>query len=351
MLLRDAEYNKITIAEEYNKNITILGRSGSGKSYMCQRFIGEMARKGARTIALDFSVSYREDQLIWKDNIASIIKPYEGEFYYYINVKGEDNFVYWVSTELCKAMGINSFRQRGAFRSFCETIYSEKGYICIEDILKCAEDTIEALIALKDDKEYIKIVDALIMRLDEYRNVQIRFSNKKKCNSFKGNIHIIQLDRYPMRIRVMLTKFFMAIVFMEKRNGIGEGLYDYICLDEIQNIISSESTSIEGENGELISLIRECRRFGLGTIISTQYLNGFNKSLKSLLMQSGTRLLFRPTDSDIRELATEIEHAHIKEWMDILLRLHRGEAILTGTYIVADRLKCTTPIVVTVEEE
>lgn len=77
--------------------------------------------------------------------------------------------------------------------------------------------------------------------------------------------------------------------------------------------------------------LREFRKFGIGTIMSTQFLGKtFDDEAKSLLYQAGVRMYFKPDDINLKSIAMNIDRAKCKEWMSVLKNLDRGECVFCG---------------------
>ena len=103
-----------------------------------------------------------------------------------------------------------------------------------------------------------------------------------------------------------------------------------IILDEIQNL------SFTGNS--FLSRLREFRKYGIGTVMITQFLGqSFKADARELLEQSDLRIYFKPNPKNITSVAKSIDVNKYKHWYGVLETLDVGECIFCGPIKVGDR--------------
>jgi hypothetical protein len=91
-----------------------------------------------------------------------------------------------------------------------------------------------------------------------------------------------------------------------------------IMVDEVQNLAEND----------LISLITEGRKFGVGLITANQYWDQLPKSLRGALLAAGTQIAFRLSHADAAALAPELS-AHARPTLiEQLTTLPRGHVVI-----------------------
>lgn len=118
-----------------------------------------------------------------------------------------------------------------------------------------------------------------------------------------------------------------------------KGRSDILVFDEFQHMNLREGSAID-------SLLREGRKFGVSTYLSSQFLGRKGEDARETLMQVGNWMFFSPTENEMKTSASWISISAQNEWKSILGGLHRGEAVLKGSYRIKNRSNvCTTPII------
>jgi DNA phosphorothioation-dependent restriction protein DptH len=145
-------------------------------------------------------------------------------------------------------------------------------------------------------------------------------------------VNIIQLKGYSNDIYRLITEFVLW------------DLYDYACssgsknrpiplvLDEIQNLNHRKDSPID-------KMQREGRKFGLSLMLATQTVSNFEKSVKDLLFQAAHKLIFKPSDTEIKsyaEILNTIAPTNIKnEWSEKLSKLEKGQCYSVGQVLTS----------------
>ena len=97
-------------------------------------------------------------------------------------------------------------------------------------------------------------------------------------------------------------------------------------------LILDECQDLEWKKGTIADrLLTEGRKFGIGIILSTQFLAAnFPKRTINDFLQSGLRVIFAPSQGEVREIAQSLNAGNYKPWISNLKRLRVGECVVSG---------------------
>jgi hypothetical protein len=102
----------------------------------------------------------------------------------------------------------------------------------------------------------------------------------------------------------------------------------------------------------LSHFIREGRKFGVGLILSSQFVNHYTEEEQETLLQAANILIFKPTPKDLTFSAKVIDFNAPTVWKKILSKLSIGTAVLVGHYHVNNANKILTkPIICHIVKE
>lgn len=90
-----------------------------------------------------------------------------------------------------------------------------------------------------------------------------------------------------------------------------------ILVDEVQNLAEND----------LITLLTEGRKFGVGLITANQYWDQLPKPLRGALLATGTQIFFRVSHADASALAVELAANRRQHYTELLTTLPRGHAV------------------------
>lgn len=119
-------------------------------------------------------------------------------------------------------------------------------------------------------------------------------------------------------------------VFSRTRLPKSERRLFTIMVDEVQNLAEND----------LITLLTEGRKFGIGLITANQYWEQLPRPLRGALLGAGTQMFFRISHADASSLASELAASHGHHLLEQLTSLPRGHAIA--------RIGATEPVKVTI---
>lgn len=97
-------------------------------------------------------------------------------------------------------------------------------------------------------------------------------------------------------------------------------------------LILDECQDLQWKKGTIADrLLSEGRKFGIGIILSTQFLAAnFPKRTINDFLQSGLRVIFAPSQGEVKEIAQTLNATNYKAWMQNLKRLRVGECVVAG---------------------
>lgn len=97
-------------------------------------------------------------------------------------------------------------------------------------------------------------------------------------------------------------------------------------------LILDECQDLEWKKGTIADrLLSEGRKFGIGIILSTQFLaSNFPKRTINDFLQSGLRVIFSPSQGEVKEIAQSLNAGNYKPWVSNLKRLRVGECVVSG---------------------
>lgn len=136
---------------------------------------------------------------------------------------------------------------------------------------------------------------------------------------------VIQLSDVSPLNRILFTEMILSDLWNETKKGV-LGTY-ILCIDEIQHLSFSPGSIMD-------NLIREGRKYNLSLILSTQFTDKKNYTMRELTEQAAMKIFFKPSDSALRSTAKIIDSEKFRDWIPLLQNLKRGEFIFTGNGIV-----------------
>lgn len=334
-MIVDLEENKITLSDRPNGHQLVIGNSGQGKTFYCCRRIEEDLRAGKKVFIVDYSGSYRENELEKSDfkekKALRIFKPAQNPIYFSLRMKSEEYFVNAIVSALVQTLKIRSHGQKSALT---EAVKASVARFKEVNFAKLYEMLEEMLVLNQDEGSDRKdAIDRLLSRfenLSDVSNLHIRMEKMKKMDKVPGTI--LQLSDFPMIQREILTEFFVNILWQEVFARQTEKRFDTILLDEFQHMSLAKG-------GALSSFLREGRKFGISVILSTQFVGKRDVEEQETFLQAGNILIFKPVIKEIKFWAEVISFENAEVWKLILRKLHVGEAVLFGHYRVNENIQ------------
>lgn len=318
-MLMDKEGNEINLVLKQNQHIKVLGRSGSGKTYWCCRYMEEAK---VPIVVLDFSGSYTEEELQKaKFNSDMNIR--------HLNLKKEtisittgrtmEEVVENITDSLIATFKISAMTQRRLLEDACESIIETED--CFS--FKALYEKLTEFFDETEDEYCRKQLDHLMNKVYHLKKLEFPKFEKGETVGVYNGVTILQLSDFKERTCKSMAQFILElewrkIYHMEKR------VPKQIVLDEIQ-LLQVSGTAIE-------EMLREGRRYELGLFIMTQFAPSTEDI--HILEQAATSFYFKPNEKQIVSTARLIDAENYNSWISVLKNLDRGEAVLTGNYTV-----------------
>ena len=305
----------------YNNFVLLTGKSGSGKTTQARHLVGGAADDGIASLIIDNSGSYyRSDieKIYTSINYINIeidglgIKPFKPRVKYVEGItysESSEDTAYRITDILCTGFKIRGAKQRSGLR---EAIFS----------------------ALQINGENTSFKD--VYNIIEDQDLASRVFSLTRDNMSKGHIDwyqllkpgtvtVIQLSDTDEYNKIICTELLLADLWnTTQQKALGEYL---LCLDEVQNLSFKHDATIT-------RFLRESRKYSVSMLLSTQFISKNNSDMRELLEQTGLRMYFKPSDSDIIAVAKSIDNSNYREWLHVLQNLKIGEFVFVGNGIV-----------------
>ena len=346
----------IVLSEIPNRHLLIWGQSGLGKTYFSMRKIEDEYECGRKIALIDYSGSYTQTELQkaqfqYVDDVL-VLNPSNSPIYWISNSGDIDCFIQESKDALVKALDINSYNQSSLL--FLALEYIEE-HCDATTFSWSIPKLIRALKELKkmfghDEKspDLAPNIERLLTRLAKYEslyNFYVTMQSNDSTES-KEQITIFQLSDLPEEHRLFLTSLLSEMLWLEMKRGKSS-------LNYFETIVYDEFQFLSVKRGSALShFIREGRKFGVGLILSSQFISHYTEEEQETLLQANNILIFKPTARDLTFSAKIIDFNSPGVWKKILSKLSVGYAILVGNYYINgnDRL-LNNPIVCHIEKE
>lgn len=338
-MLTDIEKNTVTLSENPNPHLLILGVSGSGKTYYLIRKTEEALLKGKKVLIFDYSASYTQEELR-KDyfqylKATRIYRPTNELKWIY---RGRDMQSALLDA-FVKCLKVGSYYQKKLLKEAINIVEVENEEFSVPLLMK----NLEELKMKKEDIESQKNIVHLLTRLSTFsegHSIKILKGQGKEEVDYP-DVAIMQFSDMGEIQRKFWTEFFAELLWDEVRQGKRRA--DVILFDEFQNMSMQKGSA-------LTAMLREGRRFGIAAFLSSQFIGNYTQDEVDTLMQAGNLLFFRPTVKDLKYIASIVDEEHMMDWKKRLGNLQKGEFVLKGRYILNQRKKeLETPIICRVE--
>lgn len=343
--MKDKEAHEILLADRPNAHILVWGQAGRGKTYFCCRQLERFFEEGKRSVILDFSGSYTEDELEKSEfKYMKQMKSFEvGEkpFYWLIPYAEEETLIEDLKDALVASLKIESYYQKKLLRIAIQRCLKKHKQWNIPQLLEILERMLQEKKFEENAKDDIQNLEHLLSRLAPYDSIRKFYIKLQLGGSIKRKerITVIQLTNLPEQQRRFMTDLLSSLVWKECRRLKTMKRFDAILFDEF-HFLSVKSGS------SLAQILREGRKYGVCAIFSTQYVSHYSQEEILALQQAGNILIFQPARRDLRFSAEIIDPNQSNLWKEVLKNLQIGEAILVGNYkLTAEGKIMSFPIV------
>ena len=278
-------------ANAENAHISILGQSGTGKTYLISRLAKEACRQGFNVVIPDYSDSFlqMQDSCVLHTDIRKINLDILS------NSKGRD--VEARAEELissirlfCKIGIVKQDTIRQLAVSFLQENSTNE---TVPELISYCEKQLKASSEIEMIRNYLGLI--VPISADAYTHVSIRQP---------GMIHIIQFPYWMgSDQRLKYTEMILAQVWNEQICPCMASKPVIFVLDEAHGLhLGSQNMSTR--------ILREGRKFGISGWFITQWADDIK--MLNTLSQAALRIFFRPGTENIKSLAKALAHGNLK---------------------------------------
>lgn len=320
-----------------NAHLLILGKSGMGKTYFQCQQIEEGMKMALKTLIVDFSGSFTRKELEkfgFKGMEQAEYIDVANSTIHIPFLEGEKKWdIERIAKALAEVFNVKGYLQKSLIKQLVEYLWDSER-IQMVDMFNYLE--IMCLEAMDKDAEKTRRIEGIMDKFQCLKDccplVLERYIKKSVSDKM---VTVLQLSEIPIGPRM---KFAELILELEWDLVQREGVYQRIVLDEIQHLDCGRSKALS-------AMMREGRKYDLGLMLSTQFIDTKDRVKTETLMQAANVLFFKPTLGTMKSTARLIDAEHVTEWREILDGLNVGECVLKGTYYIGKKNKeCQQPI-------
>lgn len=322
----------------FNCHISLIGKSGSGKTAEAQKIMIEIAEQGGTVIALDLHQTLAPDKIFAPyradfEKLLSSVDVYNKGFAceMFTPIKYADGSVE-KSVDTVEAvlemlsgtlhLGCN---QQAALRAAVEYVMYE-GFFATEGIA-----------ALGNALANIETKPAISVREKLYPIFSHNIFRNGKLPLVPRKINVLRLSKFSLGTQELVAELILSQIWRLAQSGAFMESRLFIFIDECQNLPA-------GEKNVLPKIITEGRQHGLNVILATQQLLPKSKSkVQQVIGQCDLKLFFQPDASQAKEVASKLDLCRTNEWILVLRNLKRGEFVAQGNLLLEKQL-LTKPV-------
>ncbi|SEW20596.1 helicase HerA domain-containing protein [[Clostridium] fimetarium] len=331
---RGLEVN-MPLAKERNNHMLILGTTGCGKTYQCERMVLESYKNNVPMIILDHSQSYIDEQLetplrllevegklfrhsVYKDKIS--LNPMEYQRL------GENGNLKEKKIDMCArvagilagSFSLTDYQDNVLYNLLMKNFDGEKGFM---DILK-------TIIWDLEERETDKAAQSLLNKMKKFVDYEL-FADDDICIwdlAFKEHkILIIDINYFDELMQNCLTELLLWDLYNYNMKLKKEEREFCVLIDEFQKMRINNKSAIT-------KYLSEGRKNCANIWLASQTLkNKFTKSQKADLLQAGCKQFFALSPDDVGLAAQLLNEP--KKYNDIANSLKRGQAYISSNVL------------------
>ncbi len=320
-----------------NRHILISGNSGTGKTYLIQSMMLELARAGISCMVFDYTDGFTESKLEpeFRDFLGSRIvefpvyhQPFPINPFkrHEIEIAGRTSPQKSVDVaERIKSVfqAVYDFgdQQASAIYKATRDGLDKHGEKMNLNLLR--EELKEVAKEIPNAKTVLSKIEPLVDREPFDSAASYDWS---KIRDGKGTIFIVQLSGFTRDVQLVITELILWDAwYYNVKHGSKEFPFPVI-LDEAQNLD-------HGSKSPSTKILTEGRKFGWSGWFATQFIkNQLSVDEIQRLQQSSQKIYFNPPEAEIVDIAAAIEpdKSLRQGWHIRLAQLQKGECVVVG---------------------
>jgi len=338
-----------------NRHILISGNSGTGKTYLIQCMMLELARSGISCMVFDYTDGFTESKLEpeFKDylkdriiefpvyNVPFPINPFRR---YDIEVAGKLFPQKNVDVaERIKSIfqAVYAFGDQQASAIYKATRNGLKKYGEKMNLNYLRSELQKVANEIPNAKTVLSKIEPLVDR-EPFNSNEVHDWSKFREN--KGTIFIVQLSGFTRDIQLIITEMILWDAWYYNVKHGRKDLPFPVILDEAQNLDHSSRSPTT-------MILTEGRKFGWSGWFATQFMkNQLKVDEIQRLQQASQKIYFNPPEAEIPNIVANIEpdRAQRSVWHTKLSQLRKGECVVVGYELRNGKLEKRHPRIVKV---
>lgn len=313
-----------------NQSIEITGESGKGKSTALKIIAVEKAKEGQNVLAFNFGGTFED--VLYDDRNYHLIKvkkegipvPLLECFDSPCGGREDEADVSEAIAEAFSEVAPIGYMAKYLLETACQKAIRMRG--AYSDDMKCLFD---AIISQEDDEKKILLA--------KYSNVLTRVKFKQNFDLWEPKkVSVLDFSGYPLKMQLLLTQLILS-VFWRWYRIFGQQMEGgtMLVLDEFQNLPLKDDSI-------LTQILREGRKFKLSLLLATQTIFSFDVAKRIILQQPGTKLYFKPVESEVKKIAKLFPDINAADAERLLQTLKIGECLACGEFEIAGSTKFRT---------
>lgn len=323
-----------------NRHILVFGASGTGKTYLIQALMCELAKLGRNTLVFDYTSGFTNSQL--EETVVDRLRPMQhvvkvsplevNPFRKQVNIIDDIEIEEDPATIAGRVSGVFDEvyqlgdQQRSALYSAIRDGVSAKGdYFRLRDMIS----ELEAIRA--GGGPSASAAASVISKIQPF--VDTNPFGRERPESWEhlfldeeSRVHIIQLAGFMKNTARLITEFSLIDLYWYYRAHGDQRSPRVLVLDEIQNL----NHKLESPLGQFLT---EGRKFGISLILATQTLSNLDKDERDRLFQASHKIFFKPAETEVKSFAQILADStgkKVDDWVARLSTLKKGECYSLG---------------------
>lgn len=320
----------LDLSKNMNGHMLITGATGTGKTNFLKFYLNQLK---TQTIILDYSGSYKNfdgaivQNIVETSELLNFFEDYSDETMGILAdaIQGAFRFGSAQRATIVKALEVI---QQGISREEIESdAVNEKNFFYKH--LEYDGPNVKktwALLALVLSTKYGSKGETIAARMVE---LVAHLAGKKVTNDTEGDgLKIVKFSVKQSGLNAEMVELYLWKLWLRQVDAT-----------ETVTLVLDECQDLNWKKGGISEkLMGEGRKFGMNIILSTQFLTAnFPKRVIASFEQSGTRVIFKPTEMEMVDFAKSLDVSNWKVYARKLRNLRVGSCIVSGQVYINER--------------